>query len=116
MQLNTYKVILIIYIFTVIWSLLTFVYGKYLINKQLKNVKITGINSYYDILVKWKALYFVYSIIPVYNIGKSFLFLYGVDRTVEILIEQLKLFAEKAERYKQNSTSINNENKKVDDK
>ena len=68
--MSIFNIILIIYIFSAVWSIITILFVKHYINHRLSDTYVRSAISPcdYDIRVLWRNSYIILSLIPFYNV------------------------------------------------
>lgn len=86
--------ILIIYSFTVVWSIITFKLSIYLANKVLRQHRLIDKNKEKSLFIKleYSFNYITTSLIPIYNIWTSLKFLFESQSMAQDYIDLLKLY------------------------
>lgn len=96
----TYAIILIIYLFTAVWSFITILYGRKLIVKSLENI-IRADNEFVELIKKstkqfsialpWVTEYTIRCLVPVYNVIIASKMLIETDESAFTLYQRLKI-------------------------
>ena len=107
-----YLFVLIIYIFTVVWSFITIIYGRRLIAKQLRVVieedkdfveMISNSHKVFRLTLPWAKAYTIRCVLPLYNVISTTKMLFNTNQSTFELYAYLKnLYIDSQERKNEN--------------
>ena len=96
----TFVIILIIYLFTVIWTFISIIYGRKLIVRSLESI-IRADNEFVELIktstkqfslaLPWVMEYTIRCLIPIYNVIICTKMLFEADESAFTLYQRLKL-------------------------
>ncbi len=116
--MSIFKLVIIVYLFTVLYSFITFILSRYLIRKKIiKRISVClGITLAESNLLFWCSLpwsfsYIIVSLIPMYNILTAGVMFSQVDSFVKDIVDSPKFtyFLIKVKQILQNSEDSSDE-------